>query len=449
MIHSTRYIPVTQDFTEQIKILEEKNRFNENSIEEYKNLLDENTEINSILITHLETMSKENKSLKKNLFKLKQDFDLKQINVNELRNELQILFFQLNTQADQLAEINELLRNCDNDLEKCNIENNNLKKELKDLFGKNSNNLREIEKLMSQIENNNINNEDLNRQLARELHKNFLLEKTLNNLEELENFNYKTIQELNLQINNQIKEINKIKYLFKECTSRLKACHDENTDLRKQLDACKNGVKTNTVKISTVRSRSASPKIRVTSLQQSSSFTSPPPSSSSTNLPQSSIAASPPPTSSAILKQQTSSPVFNDLRSKARVFNPEIVKVYSPIKSPNVKQNPGIEQKINTKFYHRITRQNQEEKCTPLGNISLSTEQLKFLYNSLKNEMIKLNKTAANNHKMTTLNIEINKLSYQQMCEDLYKYSKLLTSEQKNEFLKKVQDAQSSATTTV
>ena len=63
--------------------------------------------------------------------------------------------------------------------------------------------------------------------------------------------------------------------------------------------------------------------------------------------------------------------------------------------------------------------------------------------------MIKLNKTAANNHKMTTLNIEINKLSYQQMCEDLYKYSKLLTSEQKNEFLKKVQDAQSSATTTV
>ena len=456
MLHSTRYSPVyTQNFTEQIQQLEEKNRFNENLIKDYEISLDKNTEINDNLLTHLKNMGKNNKSLSKNLLKLKKNFDLKQNNVNKLRNELKRLFIEISTQANSLAEIDELLSKCNINLEKCETENNNLIKQLKDLFGKNSNNLREIEKLMSQIENNNINNKNLNNRLAQESDKNFSLQETLNNLEEKNNYNNKTIQELNLQINNQTKEINNIKDLFKECTTRLKACYDENTDLRKQLDACKKGVKTNTVKISTLRSRSAPSRRSVINQVPNLISANPPPSSSSTNLLQSSIAASPPPTSSAKDQPQTSSPVSNRLRSKAkgRVINSELEIKFSPTKSPNVKQNPGIEQKINRKFYYRITKRNEEELCTPLGNISLSTEQLKFLYDSLKKNMITLNKTVAKNYKMTTLDIEINKLSYQQMCEDLYKYSNLLTKLEKvediNNFKKKVQDAQSSATTTV
>ena len=61
--------------------------------------------------------------------------------------------------------------------------------------------------------------------------------------------------------------------------------------------------------------------------------------------------------------------------------------------------------------------------------------------------MTERNKDLRANLKMTSVNKK--KPSYQEMCEDLQKLTKQQDDTCKREFIKKVQDAQSSATTTV
>jgi hypothetical protein len=369
-----------------------------------------------------ENLQKEHSNLFKRIETLQENMRQKDFNINRKMKEI----LSLEKQQIQLEiKVNKF----EEDLQACETAKNILKNQLGDLITRNNKNLQVIENLILQVKNNNIHNEDLNNQLDKELKINSLLNEKLKKT----NINVISFQNMNIKVENQTKEIEYIKKKLETCTNNLRACELENNELKEQLLVCRKGVKSNNEKISTVRS----------SLRAAP--TNPPPSSSSTF--------------SVGQKQYVDSPINPNYdysnksltsKQRSRVIIPLSQHDFSnsPQTKRNLKTKLENETKLNTTFFYPFNKTTQQQQiCTPLGNNRLTIEQLKKIYIYYKNEMVERNKKLVQNLKMKS--VEKDTPSYQEMCEDLQKLTKQQDDTCKREFIKKVQDAQSSATTTV
>ena len=447
------------EFFKHIKILEEEIEFSD--IENHKifEILKNSNENNEKLferimdqVTSIDILRKNLKLADKNNFLNLDEIKMLRNKIRDLlkenekcRNDLIVVTAGLDlAYKDELQELikknekaNQMLLQYRQEIDEKTTMIHKYQFEILELLEKNNHNLTVIKDLRSQVDKNKIENENLNNQLTQESDKNFSLQNKLINFKENfgknKLFNIKTIQDLNLQIINQTKELDKIEKELETCTSNLKTCKTENNELKEQLLVCQKGVKSNNEKISTVRSSSrAAP-------------TNPPPSSSSTF--------------SVGQKQYVDSPINPTYGySNKSLTSQQISRVIIPLSQPDFSNSPQTkrnlkvklenETKLNTTFFYPFNKTTQQQQiCTPLGNNRLTIEQLKKIYNLYINEMTERNKDLRANLKMTSVNKK--KPSYQEMCEDLQKLTKQQDDKCKREFIKKVQDAQSSATTTV
>jgi hypothetical protein len=455
------------------KLNEEKERLEKEKENLEKEKLDliielEKCELNLTNITHNNTIiNKKNKKCKNDLKIVTAGLDLAN------KDELQKLI-------NKNEEANQMLLKYRQEIDEKTTMFHNYQFEILELTEKNKHNLRVIEELKSQVDKNKIENENLDNQLAQESDKNFSLQNKLidfkKNFGKNKLFNNKTIQDLYLQIINQTKELDKIKKELETCTNNLQACKTQNEQLKKELSVCKKGVKSNNEKISTVRLKSAPPKTSFTNLPPSLSFTNPPPSSIAASPLSSLSSASPPPSSSntgpplslsatfsvARQKRYTGSPInpnygysnkslTSQKRSRVKIPVNQILlqTTREDRREKRKKDLENVEEvKLNKTFFYPFNKTTKQKQiCTPLGNNRLTIEQLKKIYIYYKNEMVERNKKLVQNLKMKS--VEKDTPSYQEMCEDLQKLTKQQDDTCKREFIKKVQDAQSSATTTV
>ena len=399
-------------------------------------------------------LNEEKKKLEKKRFKLLEF-------IERLKKEIEIRLTEMNKLYDMLAKLKKKIKKQKiiiTNFQKFNRENKELQKEKENLQKEHSNLFKRIETLQENMRQKDFN---INRKMKEILSlekQQIQLEIKVNKFEEdlqacetakniyekqsidlikRNNDNLRIIEDLRLQVKKNDKHSKDLdKRLDEElsiCNSNLKTCKTENNELKEQLLVCQKGVKSNNEKISTVRSSSrAAP-------------TNPPPSSSSTF--------------SVGQKQYVDSPINPDYGYSNRLFTSQQrsrVKIplsqhdfsNSPQTKRNLKTKLENETKLNTTFFYPFNKTTQQQQiCTPLGNNRLTIEQLKKIYIYYKNEMVERNKKLVQNLKMKS--VEKDTPSYQEMCEDLQKLTKQQDNKCKREFIKKVQDAQSSATTTV